>query len=206
MRLKLFILCFFFVFFTGTSFADTINGFDGFKWGSSREDITRVRGEGSIVWGDFIVWDAKDDEKVSDFRIGLIGYEFEGECSKIEEGVSEPCSLWGGAYILKSTSMYDINTLSDLLSKKYGEYKRTDTVQERRGSLTDIFLSKIIISRYLWELADKSAVELFYKSYDRDHIYKLNQVKKGVFRIGIRYYSPDSTQKKDSTRIKGKTF
>jgi hypothetical protein len=206
MRLKLFLLCVPFIFFSVNVFAGGIDGFDGFKWGSSRNDIIKVRGEEPVNWGEIEVWKAEDDETVSDFRIKLIGYEFEDGCDETKEERSGPCSLWGGIYILETTSADDIGTLSELLGTKYGEHKKTSGVQKKRNPDTDELLSNITTTHYIWEQADKSSIELFYKSYDKDHMEKLKQIKKGIFRIGVRYYSSAYAQEKERTEPKKKSF
>jgi hypothetical protein len=87
---------------------------------------------------------------------------------------------------LETTSTDDIDTLTGLLRSKYG-----------KDSLT---------TRHIWQQTDESAIELFYKSYDRDFVENLNEVKKGVFRVGVRYYSSDYMKQTESAKTREKSF
>jgi hypothetical protein len=78
MKMKLFFLYLAFAFLSAEVFANPIDGFDGFKWGTTKSEIIEARGDEPIFWGDFKVWQAKDGETVSGFPIKLIGYEFQG--------------------------------------------------------------------------------------------------------------------------------
>ena len=186
--------------------AETIDGFDGFKWGTHKNTIKPHRGDDGIFWGDFLVWSAKKGEKVSNYVISLVGYEFKGGCSKIKIDAAKTCALWGGFYILETSKLSDIEDIYNLLSKKYGKSKNTSEIQEKRVPRTNRLLTKIHINRQIWKQKDQSAIELFYQSYDRDHMEGLDQVKKGVFRVGIRYYSPANTKSQKTKGVDKKTF
>lgn len=186
--------------------AETIDGFDGFKWGTHKNMITPHRGDSGIFWGDFLVWSAKKGEQVSNYAISLVGYEFKGDCSNIEIDDAETCTLWGGAYILETSQLSDIEDIYNLLSKKYGKSKNTSEIQEKRLPSTNRLIAKIHVNRQIWEQKDQSAIELFYKSYDRDHMEGLDQIKKGVFRVGIRYYSPANIKSQKIKDADKKTF
>ena len=97
MKNKIFYVILFFCLLASNICAATIDGFDGFKWGTDKNLIVRHRGDSGIFWGDFLVWSAKKDEKVSNYAISLVGYEFKGDCSKIKIDDAEICALWGGA-------------------------------------------------------------------------------------------------------------
>lgn len=172
-------------------FADTINGFDGFTWGSRRDDITRVRGEKSILWGDSEIWNAREGEKASGFSIRLVGYDFENGCTPLKEKTTKPCLLWGGFYVLETTSIADVDKLINLLNNKYGAYKSAHETLKKRSQRTNELLSNIEITTHIWEQVDKSSVELIYKSYDRDHIDEKESFEKGIFILGVKYYSSD---------------
>ena len=199
MKLKLFSLGMFFVLSSTNVFADTINGFDGFNWGVKKNDIIQVRGEESFLWGETVVWKAKEGEKVSNFDIRLIGYDFKKGCNPVQDSISEPCLLWGGTYVLETTSSVDIGTLTDLLKRKYGEYRSTSETSKKTSAETNELLANVNVATHVWEQADKSSIELFYKSYDRDHP---ENVKKGIFIIGVRYYSSDYTKEIESEKTK----
>jgi hypothetical protein len=190
MKMKLFLLCLALTFLSEKGFANSIDGFDGFKWAATKNEIIEDRGEESIIWGSFEVWQAGKGESVSGFPIKLVGYEFKNGCGAINEARTGPCVLDGGAYILETISTEDITNLIKLLRGKYGKDKRTQDVEEKRQPTDGFLYANIISTRHSWEQSDKSAIELFYKSYDRDHVENLNEVKKGVFRVGVRYYSP----------------
>ncbi len=206
MRLKLSLLSLAIIFLSTNIFAEPITGFDGFQWGTTKSDIIHARGDEPIIWGDYEVWQAKDDEAVGGFQIKLIGYEFEDGCNELEEKLSEPCLLWGGAYLLETTSAADIEILIRLLSTKYGDDRMTQEVEQKKDLRTGFLYTNINITRHIWEQSDKSAIELFYKSYDRDYVEKLNEVKKGIFRIGVRYYSPDYMRQTENKVTRKKSF
>ena len=199
MRLKLLSICIFFVLSSTNVFADAINGFDGFNWGVKKNDIIQVRGEESFLWGETVVWKAREGEKVSNFNIRMIGYDFKKGCNPVQDSISEPCLLWGGTYILETTSSVDIGTLTDLLRKKYGEYKSTSETSKKTSAETNELLSNVKAITHIWEQTDKSSIEMFYKSYDRNHP---ENVKKGIFIIGVRYYSSDYSKEIESEKNK----
>lgn len=188
-------------FWSSCIFAETIDGFDGYQWGTSREEIVQDKREEGVIWGDFLVWEAEKGGTVNNFTIALIGYEFNGGCNEIKLENSDPCSLWGGAYILETTSTSDIKIVYELLNNKYGTDKKIEGIEEKRHPSTGRLLSRINISRHIWQQKDSSAIELFYKSHDRDHFEGLNQVKKGIFRVGIRYYSPANLEARNEVDI-----
>ena len=206
MRLNLLFLYLFTVLSITNVFANPIESFDGFIWGTTKSEIIEARGEDPIIWGDFEVWQAKDGENVSGFPIKLIGYEFKDECGEINETRSSPCFLGGGAYLLETTSTDDIATLTGLLRGKYGKDRITHEVVKKRNPSDGFLYANINSTRHIWERADKSAIELFYKSYDRDYVEKLNEVKKGVYRVGVRYYSSDYMKQTESTKPRKKSF
>lgn len=206
MTLKLFVFSFFLFFSATTAFAVPVEGFDGFNWGADRKDVVQIRGEDSVNWGDIVIWGAKEDETVSRFSIKLVGYEFKESCSEANEQPSQSCDLWGGTYLLTTTSQTDIDTLTQLLSKKYGEYKVSNAVELKKSPESGELLSKIGVSRHTWRQEDASAVVLFYKSYDRDHFDENKEVSKGLFRIGVSYYSSDYMKDKDMKRRQEKSF
>jgi hypothetical protein len=206
MKVKLFFLYLALVFLHADVFATPIDGFDGFKWGTTKSEIIEARGDEPIIWGDFEVWQAKEGETVSGFPIKLIGYEFKDGCEEKNEMRSSPCFLGGGAYLLETTSSKDIATLTKLLRSKYGKDRITHEVLKKKNPSDGFFYANINSTRHIWLRADKSAIELFYKSYDRDYVEKLNEVKKGVFRIGVRYYSSDYMKQTESTEPRKKSF
>ena len=53
MRLKLLFLYLVIVLSTTSVFANPIESFDGFKWGTTKSEIIEARGDESIIWGDF---------------------------------------------------------------------------------------------------------------------------------------------------------
>ena len=206
MKLSFAALSLFLVFWPSCIFAELINGFDGYKWGTSREEIVSHKGEEGVIWGDFLVWEAENGGTVNNFTIALIGYQFHGGCNEIKPAKSDPCSLWGGAYILETTSESDIKIVYELLNNKYGTDRKIEKIEEKRHPSTGRLLSRINISRHIWQQKDRSAIELFYKSHDRDHIEGLNQVKKGIYRVGIRYYSPANMESRDVPEINLRFF
>ena len=206
MKVKLFFLYLVLTLFSAEVFATPIEGFDGFKWGTTKSEIIEARGEEPIIWGDFEVWQAKDGETVSGFPIKLIGYEFKDGCGEINETRSTPCFLGGGAYLLETTSTDDIATLTGLLRGKYGKDRITQEVVKKSRPSDGFLYANINSTRHIWQRADKSAIELFYKSYDKDFVENLNEVKKGVFRVGVRYYSSDYMKQTESTKPRKKSF
>ena len=206
MKMKLFFLYLALAFLSAEVFANPIDGFDGFKWGTTKSEIIEARGDEPIIWGDFEVWQAKDGETVSGFPIKLIGYEFKDGCGEINETRSTPCFLGGGAYLLETTSTDDIATLTGLLRGKYGKDRITQEVMKKSRPSDGFLYANINSTRHIWQRADKSAIELFYKSYDRDYVENLNEVKKGVFRVGVRYYSSDYMKQTERAKTKGKSF
>ena len=206
MKFKLLFLYLALVFLSAEVFANPIDGFDGFKWGTTKKEIIESRGDEPIIWGDFEVWQAKDGETVSGFPIKLIGYEFKDGCDENNKTRSSPCFLGGGAYLLETTSTDDIATLTGLLREKYGEDRITHEVEKKRNPGDGFLYANINSTRHIWQQADKSAIELFYKSYDRDYVENLNEVKKGVFRVGVRYYSSDYMKQTESTKTRKKSF
>lgn len=206
MKAKLLFLCLALVFLSAEIFANPIDGFDGFKWGTTKNEIVEARGDEPIIWGDFEVWQAKDGETVSGFPIKLIGYEFKDGCDEVNETRSSPCLLGSGAYLLETTSTDDIATLIKLLSEKYGKDRITQQVEKKSRPGDGFLYANINITRHIWQQADNSAIELFYKSYDRDFVENLNEVKKGVFRVGVRYYSPDAMKQTGRSNPRKKSF
>ena len=206
MKVKLFFLYLALVFVSAEVFANPIDGFDGFKWGTTKSEIIEARGDEPIIWGDFEVWLAKKGEAVSGFPIKLIGYEFKDGCGEINQTRSTPCFLGGGAYLLETTSTDDIATLTGLLRGKYGKDRITQEVVKKSRPSDGFLYANINSTRHIWQRADKSAIELFYKSYDRDYVENLNEVKKGVFRVGVRYYSSDYMKQTESTEPRKKSF
>ena len=206
MKVKLFFLYLALAFLSAEVFANPIDGFDGFKWGTTKSEIIEARGDEPIIWGDFEVWQAKDGETVSGFPIKLIGYEFKDGCGEINETRSTPCFLGGGAYLLETTSTDDIATLTGLLRGKYGKDRITQEVVKKSRPSDGFLYANINSTRHIWQRADKSAIELFYKSYDKDFVENLNEVKKGVFRLGVRYYSSDYMKQTESTEPRKKSF
>ena len=204
--MKLFFLSLALVFLSAEVFANPIDGFDGFKWGTTKSEIIEARGDEPIIWGDFEVWQAKDGETVSGFPIKLIGYEFKDGCGEINETRSTPCFLGGGADLLETTSTDDIATLTGLLRGKYGKDRITQEVVKKSRPSDGFLYANINSTRHIWQRADKSAIELFYKSYDKDFVENLNEVKKGVFRVGVRYYSSDYMKQTESTKPRKKSF
>ena len=186
--------------------AGSIDGFDEFAWGTIKNEIVEFRGEGHITWGNFEVWQAKAGESVSGFPIKLLGYEFNDGCSAVQSSKAIPCLLKGGAYILETTSTDDIAALIDLLGHKYGQDKVSYGQEEKRRSGDGFLYAKINSTRHNWKQTDESAIELFYKSYDRDFVENLNQVKKGIFRVGVRYYSPGHAKQSQKGDDRDKTF
>ncbi len=206
MKVKLFFLYLALVFVSAEVFANPIDGFDGFKWGTTKSEIIEARGDEPIIWGDFEVWLAKKGEAVSGFPIKLIGYEFKDGCGEINQTRSTPCFLGGGAYLLETTSTDDIATLTGLLRGIYGKDRITKEVVKKSRPSDGFLYANINSTRHIWQRADKSAIELFYKSYDRDYVENLNEVKKGVFRVGVRYYSSDYMKQTESTEPRKKSF
>ena len=206
MKVKLFFLSLALIFLSAEVFENLIDGFDGFKWGTTKSEIIEARGDEPIIWGDFEVWQAKKGEVVSGFSIKLIGYEFKDDCGEINETRSAPCFLGGGAYLLETTSTEDIATLTDLLKGIYGKDRITHDVSKKSNPSDGFLYANINSTRHIWERADKSAIELFYKSYDRDFVENLNEVKKGIFRVGVRYYSADYMKQTESTKPRKKSF
>lgn len=206
MRLKLTFLSLAFVFLSTNISAAPIDGFDGFKWGTTKSDILRVRADEPIIWGDFEVWEAKDGETVSGFQIKLIGYEFTSGCEDLLDKPLGTCLLWGGTYLLETTSADDIEPLAELLRDKYGDDRTTHEVVQKKDPATGFLYTNINTTRHIWEQPDKSSIELFYKSYDRDFVEKLNEVKKGIFRIGVSYYSPEYTKQAEKKPSLKKSF
>ncbi len=206
MKAKLLFLCLALVFLSAEIFANPIDGFDGFKWGTTKNEIVEARGDEPIIWGDFEVWQAKAGETVSGFPIKLIGYEFKDGCDEVNETRSSPCLLGSGAYLLETTSTDDIATLIKLLSEKYGKDRITQQVEKKSRPGDGFLYANINSTRHIWQQADNSAIELFYKSYDRDFVENLNEVKKGVFRVGVRYYSPDAMKQTGRSNPRKKSF
>ena len=206
MKFKLLFLYLALVCLSAEVFANPIDGFDGFKWGTTKKEIIESRGDEPIIWGDFEVWQAKDGETVSGFPIKLIGYEFKDGCDENNKTRSSPCFLGGGAYLLETTSTDDIATLTGLLRGKYGKDRITHEVEKKRNPGDGFLYANINSTRHIWQQTDKSAIELFYKSYDRDYVENLNEVKKGVFRVGVRYYSSDYMKQTESTKTRKKSF
>lgn len=206
MKLKLLLLTLALASLSANVFANPIEGFDGFKWGTTKSEIIQTRGDEPVVWGDFEVWQAKKGEAVSGFLIKLIGYEFKDGCDDIIKIPAQPCLLWGGAYVLETTASQDIETLASLLRSKYGEDRIKHEVEEKRNPETGLLYANINTTRHIWQQPDKSAVELSYKSYDRDYVEKLNQVKKGIFRVVVRYFNPEYAQKSGTTKTRKKSF
>ena len=206
MKLKLFLLCLALVILSAEVFANPIDSFDGFKWGTTKNQIMESRGDEPIIWGDFEVWQAKEGETVSGFPVKLIGYEFKDGCDENNKTRPSPCFLGGGAYLLETTSTDDIATLTGLLRGKYGKDRITHEMEKKRNPNDSFLYANINSTRHIWQQADKSAIELFYKSYDRDFVENLNEVKKGVFRVGVRYYSSDYMKQTESTKTSKKTF
>lgn len=206
MKLKLLLLTLALASLSAHVFANPIEGFDGFKWGTPKSEIKQTKGDEPVIWGNFEVWQAKKGEDVSGFLIKLIGYEFNDGCDDITNNPAQPCLLWGGAYVLETTAIQDIEALTRLLRSKYGEDIIKNEVEEKRNPNTGLFYAHINTTRHIWEQSDKSAVELSYKSYDRDYIENLNQVKKGVFRVVVRYSNPEYAQKRESTETGKRSF
>lgn len=206
MKLKLCFFAFFLLFSTATVLAAPINGFDGFNWGADKDDIIQVRGEDFVNWGEFTVWGAKDGETVSRFSVKLVGYVFKPGCREGKEITSDPCYLWGGAYLLTTTSPEDIETLAQLLSNKYGESRASSDVVSKKNAKTGELLARVTTARYTWQQEDQSAVELFYKSHDRDYAEDNEDFKQGIFRIGVSYYSSDYMKNKAMERKQEKSF
>jgi hypothetical protein len=176
MKMKLFFLYLALAFLSAEVFANPIDGFDGFKWGTTKSENIEARGDEPIIWGDFEVWQAKDGETVSGFPIKLIGYEFKDGCDEINETRSTPCFLGGGAYLLETTSTDDIATLTGLLRGKYGKDRITQEVVKKSRPSDGFLYANINSTRHIWQRADKSAIELFYKSYDNDFVENFNEV------------------------------
>ena len=206
MKVKLFFLYLALAFLSAEVFANGIDGFDGFKWGTTKSEIIQARGDEPIIWGDFEVWQAKDGETVSGFPIKLIGYEFKDGCDEINETRSRPCLLGSGAYLLETTSTDDIDTLTGLLRSKYGKDRLTQEVEKKRSQGDGFLYANINNTRHIWQQTDESAIELFYKSYDRDFVENLNEVKKGVFRVVVRYYSSGYMKQTESAKTRKKSF
>jgi hypothetical protein len=206
MKTRLFFLYLALAFLSADVFATPIEGFDGFKWGTTKSEIIESRGDKPIIWGDFEVWQAKAGETVSGFPIKLIGYEFKEGCDEINETRSSRCFLGGGAYLLETTSTDDIDALTGLLRSKYGKDMITQEVEKKRRQGDGFLYANINNTRHTWQQTDKSAIELFYKSYDRDFVENLNEVKKGIFRVGVRYYSAGHVKQTESTKARKKSF
>jgi hypothetical protein len=79
-------------------------------------------------------------------------------------------------------------------------------VEKKRRPSDGFLYANIHSTRHRWVQSDNSAIEFFYKSYDRDYVENLNEVKKGVFRVGVRYYSPDYMEQTERTEPGKKSF
>jgi hypothetical protein len=61
MKVKLFFLYLALAFLSAEVFANGIDGFDGFKWGTTKSEIMQARGDEPIIWGDFEAMSSRMD-------------------------------------------------------------------------------------------------------------------------------------------------
>lgn len=206
MKFKVYIFCAFLIFFSSSVSADGINAFDGFKWGSSRNDIVQVRGDMTSNWGTSATWDAKDGEMIGGFNIKEVTYMFKEGCSELKETISEPCFLWGGRYSLKSTSLSDFDTITKLLREKYGEFKQSKKTWKNEERGTGKLLANRTSVLRAWQLSDKSAVKLEYISNDRTYNPNSRVGNKGIFGMFVAYYSSEFMENQKRKEAKKKSF
>ena len=95
-----------------------VTGFDGFDWGSSRNDIWEVRGEPDKFEDTEITYSASDE--VGGFAVDKTTFHFKQGCSALKETVSQDCFLWSGRYEFATRSRDDVETIIKLLETPYG--------------------------------------------------------------------------------------
>jgi hypothetical protein len=179
--------------------------FDGFPWGSSRNDIIEIRGSPTYLYDTSITY-AEVEEEIAEFGIKTVYFTFKEGCSKLKETISEPCSLWQGIYSLEATTEKVLDELTALLSSSYGEYT-TESLESRNED----YSTKKLINLQTWTTRtftqrDGSSITLIDRKVDRDFTQYGSSYKKGITAINVGYQSADYNEVQERKKQKKKSF
>jgi hypothetical protein len=180
--------------------------FDGFPWGSSRNDIIEIRGNPTYLYDTSMTYAEVEDE-IAGFGIKYLKYGFKEGCSKLKETISQPCSLWEGSYNLEGTTEKVLNELIALISSSYGEYT-TESVERRNED----YSTKKLLALETWTTrtftqVDGSSILVMDTKVDRD--FRQNEFtsyKKGITAINVGYHSANYNEVQERKKQKRKSF
>lgn len=179
------------VLFMSSTVASELTGFDGFDWGSSRDDVVQVKGSPKYNWGTNSMWSVAGSESVGGYAIENVYFWFKEGCSKLKETISEPCYMWGGSYSLISPTRSLFDELTPKIAGRYGSYTEEITTVPKEVYSTKQFLGNIVATRRIFDLDDGSRVTINQQERDRAWSEWEKQKEKGVYHIGIIYESSE---------------
>ena len=179
--------------------------FDGFPWGSSRNDIIEIRGSPTYLYDTSISYTDVEDE-IAGYGIQVIFFMFKEGCSKLKETISEPCSLWQGTYNLEGPTEKVLDELTALISSSYGEYT-TESVERRNED----YSTKKLIALETWTTrtftqVGGSSISVVDRKGDRDFESYGTSYKKGVTAINVTYQSANYNEVQERKKQKKKGF
>ena len=152
--MKFFYLFFLSLFLSNTSLADPVTSFDGFDWGSSRNDIIQVRGLPYYSGDDGTMLYNNPGYEVGGYGVESSMYYFKEGCSNLKESISQPCYFWAGAYALLTKSENEFQKLIEILSDIYDDPFKEVTVRDENDYYTKEFLAKNIRTDYYFKQSD----------------------------------------------------
>lgn len=173
-----------------------LEGFNGFYWGDTYEQISADRFNDPDVdlrdrYLSMVIWDVEGTETVAGVPIESITYEFKDSCAL----PSESCHLWAGNYMILEPTSEVFEILRSQLINKYGEDfirdVKTDTPSVQAvsegGAPTETTTS------LAWSLPDRSEVNLEKRELDKDYTEATTGevFQSGITLIRIDYYGSE---------------
>ncbi|WP_137226058.1 hypothetical protein [Shewanella sp. MEBiC00475] len=185
--------------------AKPINSFDGFDWGSSRNQIIEVRGRPDVLFGTFMSYGDIEDT-VAGYEIDSLNYTFKEGCTELKETLTKPCELWKGQYTLEVKSQESFDQITQLLGSNYGTYSAKKKDSNQVDYNTKELQAIVTWTTHVFKQEDGSSIEVAKREFDRDFYDNSSSqnFKKGIQNLNVSYASAEYNQVQERKEKKTK--
>lgn len=130
--------------FSESVLSEPVKGFDGFPWGSSRNQIIEVRGiPDYISEGDGSMTYSNPTTTVAGLQLASVNFDFSAGCSGLRESITSPCRLSDGMYNFENKSLEAFNQITQLVGERYGDYTEAASTREELSDYTNNIVASI---------------------------------------------------------------
>jgi hypothetical protein len=189
--------------------SQSVDGFDGFPWGSSRSQIIQVRGipthvldyDGSMVY-------SSPTQTVGGLRLEAINFNFLQGCSGLRESVTSPCRLSDGFYSFEDKSREAFDQVTQLVADRYGSYVESKSEHEEMSDYTNRVVESVneYVDRTFLQADDSSVIVRWAVRTTAWTDQYRGRMDVGPMVLAVQYISPDKNRAMRQSRQTDRSF